>query len=268
MPRPRPIAVTAPWCLLSPACASFDQFANFEQRAKPSASSCSSSAMAAASGGRHDDLRPQRSQHPRPLVVDGRSLDLGCHRSPDRHRHDDEPGGEPAVATRIRLDSFSLVRHPLRAVADRDRDPACDLADERAHDPARRDPGLLSCSWGLAVLTIFMGQEIKGATRWLDIGGFSLQPSEFVKPCFAVAAAWMFSIQHGPDRIPGNLISILLYLTVVGVLMAQPDLGMTVVVSCTWFAQFFLAGLPLLWVGTLAGVGVVGLVGAYFTSRM
>jgi cell division protein FtsW len=170
----------------------------------------------------------------------------------------------PAVATRIRLDSFSLVRHhfALLPIA-----IAILLATSLMSVRMIRRVATLGffLFLGLTVLTIFMGQEIKGATRWLDIAGFSLQPSEFVKPCFAVAAAWMFSAQHGPDRIPGNLISIMLYLIVVAVLMAQPDLGMTVVVSCTWFAQFFLAGLPLLWVGTLTGVGVVGLAGAYFT---
>src|SRR5476649_986776 len=39
------------------------------------------------------------------------------------------------------------------------------------------------------VLTIFIGTEIKGATRWLEMGGVSLQPSEFVKPSFAVVCA-------------------------------------------------------------------------------
>ena len=46
--------------------------------------------------------------------------------------------------------------------------------------------------------------------------------------------------------------------------MSQPDFGMTFVVSATWFAQFFLAGLPLLWVGAFALAGAGGVVGAYF----
>ena len=56
--------------------------------------------------------------------------------------------------------------------------------------------------------------------------------------------------QHGQRRIPGNLIAIgALCSSSSPCCMLQPDLGMTVVVSAAWFAQFFLAGLPLLWVG-------------------
>jgi cell division protein FtsW len=64
--------------------------------------------------------------------------------------------------------------------------------------------------------------------------------------------------------MPGNIISILLYLVIVALLMSQPDFGMTFVVSVTWFAQFVLAGLPLLWVGTFVLVGAGGVVSAYY----
>ena len=46
--------------------------------------------------------------------------------------------------------------------------------------------------------------------------------------------------------------------------MTQPDFGMTFVVSVIWFAQFFLAGLPLLWVGAFALARRGGVVGAYY----
>src|SRR2546428_122236 len=71
----------------------------------------------------------------------------------------------------------------------------------------------------LTAVTLFAGQEIKGARRWVDLAGLSLQPSEFLKPCFAVTAAWLFAEQHGQRRLPGNILSILLYLVVVALLM-------------------------------------------------
>ena len=40
-----------------------------------------------------------------------------------------------------------------------------------------------------------IGVEIKGARRWINLPGLSLQPSEFVKPTFAVLAAWLFAKQ-------------------------------------------------------------------------
>ncbi len=116
----------------------------------------------------------------------------------------------------------------------------------------------------LMVLTPIFGAEIKGARRWLSLGGFSLQASEFLKPCFIVVAAWMFAEWRRTPGFPGHWISIGLYLMVVGLLLAQPDLGQTVVVTAVWFGQFFLAGLPTALVVSLIGTGAVGLVGAYF----
>lgn len=117
----------------------------------------------------------------------------------------------------------------------------------------------------LLAFTFIGGVEIKGARRWINFPGFALQPSEFVKPTFAVVAAWLFAQQRGNERFPGNAVSIALFLLIIGMLLKQPDLGMAVVVSAVWFTQFFMAGLRLYWVGVGMGCGLAGLVGAYFT---
>ncbi|MEB3702901.1 Lipid II flippase FtsW [Candidatus Bealeia paramacronuclearis] len=116
----------------------------------------------------------------------------------------------------------------------------------------------------LLIATPFVGIEIKGAQRWIDLGGFSIQPSEFVKPAFAIVSAWMFSQKDDDPTFPGNLVSIGLYLLVVGLLLIQPDLGMTVLITAMWLCQFFLAGLPVFWIILGGASGVGGLVGAYF----
>ena len=122
-------------------------------------------------------------------------------------------------------------------------------------------------------MTFVIGAEIKGARRWINLPGLSLQPSEFVKPTFTIVAAWLFAEQKQRPRFQGNVISIALFLGLVLMLVKQPDLGMAVVVAVVWFAQFFMAGLRLYWValGTLVGLG--GGVGAYLwlphvTSRI
>src|SRR5260370_13325326 len=78
---------------------------------------------------------------------------------------------------------------------------------------------------GLLFLTFVVGAEIKGARRWINLPGLSVQPSEFVKPTFAVIAAWLFAEQKLRPGFPGNLISIALFLAVVGMLIKQPDIG-------------------------------------------
>lgn len=116
---------------------------------------------------------------------------------------------------------------------------------------------------GLVVLTLVVGVEIKGAKRWLHLPGLSLQPSEFVKPCFAIVAAWMFAERHRVPGFPGFTIATLLYGAVMALLLAQPDVGMAVVVSAIWGAQFFMAGLPFVWIVILLALGVGGAIGAY-----
>jgi cell division protein FtsW len=125
----------------------------------------------------------------------------------------------------------------------------------------------------MVAATLVVGVEIKGARRWIHVPGLSLQPSEFVKPAFAVVAAWLFSLSRTLPGFPGSLVSMALYGLTAGLLIMQPDLGMAFVVSAVWFTQFFLAGLNIMLVVMLAGLGVVGLVAAYFflphvTSRI
>ena len=115
----------------------------------------------------------------------------------------------------------------------------------------------------LLCLTFVIGAEIKGARRWINLPGLSVQPSEFIKPTFAVVAAWLFSEQKLRPRFPGNIICILLFLAVAGMLIKQPDIGMAAVVAVVWFAQFFMAGLRLYWVVAGAGAGLGSLAGAY-----
>jgi cell division protein FtsW len=123
----------------------------------------------------------------------------------------------------------------------------------------------LAVSLVLTVLTLFVGMEIKGATRWLHFGGLSLQPSEFIKPSLAVVSAWLFSMHRLGEFNAGNAVAIGLFALVAGILLMQPDVGMTMVVAAVWGVQFFLAGLPLLLVAAIGVLFLAGGVGAYFT---
>jgi cell division protein FtsW len=168
----------------------------------------------------------------------------------------------PAVAERIGLDRFYLARHhfvllPVAAVTLF----AVSLLSPR--DVRRIATVSFLAALALTALTVAGGGAIKGASRWISIAGFSVQPSEFVKPTFAVVAAWMFAAPHGRTPFPGHTIAIVLYAVVVLLLILQPDLGMAFVITATWMAQFFLAGLPLRWIVALGLAGIAGLVAAY-----
>lgn len=122
---------------------------------------------------------------------------------------------------------------------------------------------LLLLSLVLTVLTLFIGLEVKGSRRWLTVAGFSLQPSEFLKPAFVIICAWLFAEHSRDPEIPGNLFAIILLGLVVALLVAQPDLGQTMLVTATWGAMFFIAGMPWLWIILLGAVGVSGAFAAY-----
>ncbi len=114
------------------------------------------------------------------------------------------------------------------------------------------------------VVVLMIGMEIKGAQRWIHLLGFSLQPSEFMKPAFAIVAAWLMSLQKTKENFPGNAITAGLYVLVVTLLLLQPDLGMTFVVTCIWAAQIFLAGFPFRLLIGFVLVGIVALLVSYF----
>jgi cell division protein FtsW len=122
---------------------------------------------------------------------------------------------------------------------------------------------LLILSLITMVAVLFVGDEVKGARRWITIAGFSLQPSEFMKPAFIVICAWLFSEHSRRPDIPGNLFATLLFGVVGALLVAQPDLGQTMLTALTWGAMFFLAGMPWLWIAVFGVLGVAGGFAAY-----
>ena len=168
----------------------------------------------------------------------------------------------PAVAERIGLESFHFVRHQLLFM------PlalALMIGVSLLSPLGVRRLAAIGFLFGLLLLavTLIAGTEVKGATRWIALGGLSLQPSEFVKPAFAVVIAWMFSEQRKREGFPGNAVAVALFVLVVGLIALQPDFGMAMAISVVWLMQFFLAGLPLAWVALVLGLGVGTAVLAY-----
>lgn len=115
----------------------------------------------------------------------------------------------------------------------------------------------------LLLLTLMVGPEYKGSTRWLQFPGFTIQPSEFLKPLFIVVTAWLLSSDLKDQHLPAKSISTVLWLVVVLMLLKQPDYGQTLLISAVWLGQMALAGLPFIWIGTVTAVGLSGLCVAY-----
>lgn len=117
----------------------------------------------------------------------------------------------------------------------------------------------------LMVIVLLSGDEIKGAKRWIRIVGFTIQPSEFLKPAFLIMAAWAMSLQKHNESFKGNLLAVGFYFLTVFLLLQQPDFGMTVIVTASWAVQICLAGFPLKIMMLLAVVAIFGGLAAYFS---
>jgi cell division protein FtsW len=165
----------------------------------------------------------------------------------------------PAVAARLGLPSLHFIgRHVLYLV------PAalllfgCSLLSPRG--VRRVAICLLAVSLVMIVLTLLIGPEVKGATRWLPIGPLVVQPSEFMKPALVVVVA--ASLARAPglgNALPG----VLLGGVVLMLLLAQPDVGMALMVGALLAVQLFVAGLPWLLVVGLALAAGLALWQAY-----
>lgn len=171
-------------------------------------------------------------------------------------------GASPAVAERIGLSSFHFVERQVIFLV---------LSVGVMFSVSLMTPVMVRRSGVvlfalcllLLVATLLFGPEVKGAQRWLPIGSFTLQASEFLKPSFIIFTAWMFSETSRNPDFPGWKISMASFALVVGLLIAQPDFGQTILVSFVWGVQLFMAGLAWFWVGALVAMGVGGLLLAY-----
>lgn len=163
----------------------------------------------------------------------------------------------PAVAERIGLDSYHFVTRQVMFML-----PAVvimiGVSFLNARQVRRLALLMLAGSLFLMVAALYFGVEIKGSRRWIHLLGVSIQPSEYMKPAFVVICAWLFSEQSRGTDIPGNLFAMILLVVVLALLIAQPDLGQTLLVLATWGVMFFMAGMPWLWIIVLGGAGVSG----------
>src|SRR6478735_6295743 len=148
----------------------------------------------------------------------------------------------PAVATRIGLDPFYFVnRHAMYLAPTLVVMIAVSFLSPR--QIRRLALVIFLVALAMTAATLVVGAEVKGARRWIVLAGVNIQPSEFVKPA--------------------NTLALGLLVSVVAVLVLQPDFGQTMLIALVWGALFFMAGMRMIWVAGLAGTAAVGLLGAY-----
>jgi rod shape determining protein RodA len=100
------------------------------------------------------------------------------------------------------------------------------------------------CSLALLVLVLIFGKTIKGAKSWFDFGGFSFQPTDFVKLLVIIVLAKYFSRRHvAISQFKHLFISALYALVPIGLIMLQPDFGSAMVIAFLWLGMAFVSGI-------------------------
>ena len=118
--------------------------------------------------------------------------------------------------------------------------------------------------FALLIFVPIVGPEHNGARRWIEFGVGQVQPSEFLKPFFVVAMAWLLSLKEADKSLPIYSISAVITGGIAFLLMKQPDFGSTIIFCSVWLAMLALAGLNMRLLLGLAAAGVAGVILAYF----
>jgi cell division protein FtsW len=110
----------------------------------------------------------------------------------------------------------------------------------------------------VALLPVFGTDFGKGAVRWYSLDVVSVQPSEFLKPSFAIVAGWLMAATYDLKGPPGTAISFALAAVLTLMLALQPDFGQAGLIIATWGLMYFAAGAPIVLLTGVAS-GVIGL---------
>ena len=113
-------------------------------------------------------------------------------------------------------------------------------------------------------LTLIIGINSGGASRWLPFFGFTIQPSEFLKPSLIVVIAWFLARSQIENNKWIQLIPFFLISLTVFLLLQQPDIGQTVLIVLTVMGLMFFNGLPWKIVIGLVSSGILGFIFLYF----
>lgn len=110
-------------------------------------------------------------------------------------------------------------------------------------------------SIALLAFILVSGYEAKGARRWIRLGSFGLQPSEFAKPALIVLTGWLLAQRQMYPKGPWAAITLVFFCVTLGFLLLQPDVGQSALLTAAFIVTFFVSGLPWRWATIFAGGG-------------
>tara|TARA_B100000963_G_scaffold329294_1_gene318495 strand:+ start:2782 stop:3960 length:1179 start_codon:yes stop_codon:yes gene_type:complete len=107
---------------------------------------------------------------------------------------------------------------------------------------------LFIISFLFLALVPIIGIEVKGAKRWLDLYFFRLQPIEILKPLFILITVQILTLKKFQNSQIQYFLSFTLLISVIILLVEQPDLGQSILLTGSWVATVFISGVSLLYI--------------------
>ena len=102
-------------------------------------------------------------------------------------------------------------------------------------------------SFVFLALVPIVGIEVKGAKRWLDLYFFRLQPIELMKPFFILTTVKILTLKKLQNSQVKYLFSFFLLVSVIILLIDQPDLGQSILLVGSWVATVFISGVSIIY---------------------
>ena len=111
------------------------------------------------------------------------------------------------------------------------------------------------------VLVPFTGVEVKGSKRWLDLYFFRLQPIEIIKPFFILFTAKILTLDKTKTTNTSYFFSFSILLSIIILLINQPDIGQSILLICTWISIVFISGIRILYIFSFFSFSLAALAG-------
>ena len=127
------------------------------------------------------------------------------------------------------------------------------------------------------ILVPLVGVEVKGSKRWLNLYFFRFQPIEFVKPFFVLVTAKILSLENFKTKNSSYIFSFLILLSIIILLVNQPDLGQSILIIGCWISIVFISGISIIYIISFFGISAASLAGllillpekfGYITKRL
>ncbi len=118
---------------------------------------------------------------------------------------------------------------------------------------------------GLLIAVLFVGENIRGSARWIDLGFFNLQPAELTKLAMIIITA-KYLDQQGEKLKDYRYILLLCFYVAIpfALVLIEPDLGSSLVIFFTWFAMLMFSKIKKKQLAIMITIGLIAAIASWF----